>query len=314
MALENTDLFLVQKEAEGTKKVTFAVLKSAIEAGDGPGPGGVTSVNGKVGDVVLDAADVDALPDTYTPPVTSVNSKTGDITLTASDVGALPDTYTPPAAPVTSVNSKTGVVVLSASDVGALPDDTAVGELNVQSDWNESNNLSDSFIKNKPSIPVVDYPVTSVNSKTGDVTLTAADVGALPDDTVIPTPPTVGNATLKLLTHDSDEIGTFTANATSDVNLTIPFPSGALQSGDDVSSLINDAGYLTSADVTYPVTSVNGKTGAVSLTASDVGALDSSYTAPVSSVNGKTGVVVLSAADTGAIPLNDWSSIPSLPE
>ena len=68
------------------------------------------------------------------------------------------------------------------------------------------------------------------------------------------------------------------------------------------------------------VSSVNGKTGAVVLTASDVGALPSSYQAPVTSVNGmtgdvvisgggavdsvngKTGEVVLTAADVGALP------------
>jgi hypothetical protein len=32
----------------------------------------------------------------------------------------------------------------------------------------------------------IDPPVTSVNTKTGDVVLTAQDVGALPEDTVIP--------------------------------------------------------------------------------------------------------------------------------
>jgi len=68
------------------------------------------------------------------------------------------------------------------------------------------------------------------------------------------------------------------------------------------------------------VSSVNGKTGNVVLTASDVGALPSSYHAPVTSVNGmtgdvvisgggavdsvngKTGEVVLTAADVGALP------------
>lgn len=68
------------------------------------------------------------------------------------------------------------------------------------------------------------------------------------------------------------------------------------------------------------VSSVNGKTGAVVLTASDVGALPSSYQAPVTSVNGmtgdvvisgggavdsvngQTGDVVLTAADVGALP------------
>lgn len=42
------------------------------------------------------------------------------------------------------------------------------------------------------------------------------------------------------------------------------------------------------------VSSVNGQTGAVVLTASDVGALPDTYAAPVDSVNGQTGAVVLS--------------------
>src|SRR5690625_101145 len=53
------------------------------------------------------------------------------------------------------------------------------------------------------------------------------------------------------------------------------------------------------------VTSVAGKTGAVTLVASDVGALPDDYTppaAPVQSVNGETGAVQLSAADVGALP------------
>lgn len=41
------------------------------------------------------------------------------------------------------------------------------------------------------------------------------------------------------------------------------------------------------------VSSVNGQTGAVVLTASDVGALPETYAAPVDSVNGQTGTVVL---------------------
>lgn len=41
----------------------------------------VSSVNGNKGDVSLDAADVNALPDTYTAPVQSVNSQIGDVTV-----------------------------------------------------------------------------------------------------------------------------------------------------------------------------------------------------------------------------------------
>jgi hypothetical protein len=48
------------------------------------------------------------------------------------------------------------------------------------------------------------------------------------------------------------------------------------------------------------VSSVNGQTGAVVLTASDVGALPDTYAAPVDSVNGQTGAVVLTIpTDTG---------------
>jgi len=58
-------------------------------------------------------------------------------------------------------------------------------------------------------------------------------------------------------------------------------------------------------NVAAPVQSVNGQTGAVTLTAADVGALPDDYTppaAPVQSVNGETGAVQLSAADVGALP------------
>lgn len=54
------------------------------------------------------------------------------------------------------------------------------------------------------------------------------------------------------------------------------------------SDLTNDSGFITSADI--PVTSVNTKTGAVSLSASDVGALPDSTTY-VSSFNGNTGAI-----------------------
>lgn len=72
------------------------------------------------------------------------------------------------------------------------------------------------------------------------------------------------------------------------------------------------------------VTSVNSKTGAVTLNASDVGALADTttyvssfngntgavtYTAPVTSVNSKTGAVSLTASDVGALP--DTTTIPS---
>lgn len=52
----------------------------------------VKSVNGKIGIVVLDAADVGAKPASYSAPVDSVNGQTGAVVLDAADVEALPDT------------------------------------------------------------------------------------------------------------------------------------------------------------------------------------------------------------------------------
>ena len=91
------------------------------QAGDSP----VTSVNGEIGVVVLDAAKVGAATieqgakaDTALQPGddnTKLNNAAGFITL--AEV---------PPAPVKSVNGLTGVVVLDASDVGALPDSTSL--------------------------------------------------------------------------------------------------------------------------------------------------------------------------------------------
>ena len=67
--------------------------------------------------------------------------------------------------------------------------------------------------------------------------------------------------------------------------------------------------YLEDHPIPAPVQSVNGKQGIVVLTATDVGAMPSSYTAPVTSVNTKTGNVVLTASDVGA--LSDQTTIPT---
>lgn len=86
--------------------------------------------------------------------------------------------------------------------------------------------------------------------------------------------------------------------------------------------------YLEDHPIPAPVDSVNGQTGDVVLTASDVGALsddtviptktsdltnDSGYitSAPVTSVNSKTGAVVLNASDVHALP--DSTVIPTVP-
>ena len=158
--------------------------RSGAEWSDEQGGGGaVNSVNGQTGTVVLTAADVGALPDTYVAPVTSVNGQTGDVIVSGgavdsvngqtgtvvlgkSDIGLgnvdnvqQYSATNPPPYPVTSVNSQTGAVSLS------IPTDT--GDL--------TNNAG--FVDAAGAAAAA--PVQSVNSKTGTVVLNASDVGAV---------------------------------------------------------------------------------------------------------------------------------------
>lgn len=102
-------------------------------------------------------------------------------------------------------------------------------------------------------------PVTSVNSKTGAVVLTANDVGALPADTVIPT---VNNAKL-IIRRNGVDVGSFTANSANDVNIDINVPTDKSDIG--LGNVDNVKQYSVSNPPPYPVTSVNGETGVVTV-------------------------------------------------
>lgn len=132
------------------------------EWSDEQGAGGsVTSVNGMQGAVVLTAADVGALPDTYAAPVDSVNGQTGAVVLSIpSDTADLTNTAgfvdaagAAAAAPVQSVNGQTGAVVLS------IPSDTA-----------DLTNTA-GFVNAAGAAAAA--PVQSVNGQTGAVTVPA---------------------------------------------------------------------------------------------------------------------------------------------
>lgn len=91
----------------------------------------------------------------------------------------------------------------------------------------------------------------TVNGKalSSDITLTASDVGALPDNTVIPT---VNNATLTIQKNGTN-VQTFTANASSNVTANITVPT-------DTSDLTNGAGFITSSDISNMVTTDTNQT------------------------------------------------------
>lgn len=146
-------------------------------------------------------------------------------------------------------------------------------------------------------IPTISYPVTSVNNKTGAVSLTASDIGALSSSTSIPDSyllgvyPTTGsgnntqwaqNFNTRIYFKAGTNIGIVKDNSTLTFNATVPTK---------VSDLTNDAGYITDAGVT----SFNGSTGAIT------------YTAPVTSINGQTGAIT-GLATTSQIPAASTTS------
>lgn len=223
-----------------------------------------------------------------TAPTASKGTNTTQIATTAFVQSAIADINYP----VTSVNSKTGTVVLTASDVNALPDDTEI-PTKTSDLTNDSGYITNS-----------DIPVTSVNTKTGDVVLTAADVNAQPQinisgilkgngtgtitaatagtDYQAPLPSQTGN-TGKFLTTNGSALSWQTVDALpSQSGNTGKFltTNGSSASWAEVdvptktSDLTNDSNFITAAGA--PVQSVNSKTGAITLTASDVGALPDS--------------------------------------
>lgn len=256
-----------------TKVATTAYVKTAVGSISVP----VTSVNSKTGTVVLTAADVGALPTT-----TSIPSATSDLTndsgfITSADipaytfnngvsvatngvdiynsgvvsVGASPSTAANGTIAVTTGTGKTtsstsyiavkglGTAAYTASTAyAAASHEQALSTITGADDLKAIEALTGTsgFLKktaaNTWSLDTASYVPTTrtVNGKalSSNISLSASDVGALPDTTSIPT-------------------------ATSD--------------------LTNDSGFITISDVPEaPVLSVNGSTGTVELTATDVGA------------------------------------------
>ena len=226
-------------------------------------------------------------------PVTSVNSKTGAVVLGASDVGAISTgnisqtlgvstTKVPSEKAVSDALSSAGAGDMlkstydptgSVATAGGIPDyvEANGGKIDTIKVNGTAQVISDKTVNitvptktsdiTNDSGYLTSVPVTSVNSKTGAVVLTANDVGALPADTVIPT---VNDATLTIRRNGVD-IGSFTSNSANDVNIDINVPTDKSDIG--LGNVDNVKQYSASNPPPYPVTSVNGKTGDVVLDA-----------------------------------------------
>lgn len=233
-------------------------------------------------------------------PVRSVAGKTGAVTLAKSDVGLgnvanvlQYSASNPPPYPVTSVNEKTGAVKLTASDVGALPDSTTIPEPANDGVLTIKRNSATigTFTANQASATIIDILVPTKPE----------DIGALSATTRIPDPANDGVLTIQ---KNGETIGTFSADQASATTIDIAVPTTPSDIG--LSNVANERQYSASNPPPYPVTSVNGKTGTVTLSANDVGAIPN--TTEIPTVNDATITIQVGGESQGTFTLNQSSN------
>ena len=320
----------------------------------------VTSVNGKTGPVVLDYSDVGALP--ASTPIPSIEGlaatdyveakfaesvKTADIVdnLTTSD-----STKPLSAEQGRLLNEAIKGITTDLGNLGGGDMLTATYDKDKNGVVDDSERLGGQLpgyyakaaelAEVRAEIPTVSYPVTSVNEKTGAVVLTAQDVGALPDTTVIPSitglasTESVGKLIAEhnvaeaahedirsLISELTTKLTNFldvdeeTTDQLSEVLTLINNNKGTLDSITtnkiNVSDIVDN---LTTASTTKVLSANQGVAikaliealqaadAQLSAAIADVSSKIPTVNYPVTSVNNKTGAVNLTAADVGALP------------
>ena len=218
----------------------------------------------KTADIPTKPEDINAQPagnyalktEIPTVPVKSVNGKTGAVSLSASDVGARPSTWMP-----------------SASDVGALPSNTKIPAKT--SDLTNDSGFITGYTETDPTVPAW----AKASSKPS---YTASEVGALPNTTKIP-------SKTSDLTNDSGFLTDYT-----ETDPTVPSWAKAAskpsysKSEVGLGNVDNVKQYSASNPPPYPVTSVNGKTGAVTVDVPTVPTKVSAFTNDAGYITGYT--------------------------
>lgn len=213
--------------------LAFIIVPSTTTSGSSD----VSSVNGKTGDVVLNYADVGALPNT-----TVIPNKTSQLD---NDSGYITNSALTDYAKKTEIPTKTSELTNDSGYITNTALEPYAKTVDIPTKTSQLNNDSGYITAN-------DVPVKSVDGATGDVVTNA-----------------VKTITQTLTDAQKQQartnIGAGTSSFDGDYNSLTNKPTIPTKTSD----ITNDSGYLTSV----PVTSVNGKTGDVVLTAGDVGAV-----------------------------------------
>jgi hypothetical protein len=210
---------------DGSGNLTFQTVT-------GGGTSAVDSVFGRTGAIIADENDYAAFYATTTQgALANTALQSGDdISELNNDSGFITAAQVPADA-VPSVFSRTGAIVADENDYAAFYATTAQGD------------LADTALQPND-------PISELDNDTGFIT--AADI---PADAI----PSVFGRTGAITAEASDYASFYATTAQGDLADT------ALQSGNNVSLLVNDAGYITAADIPPDagVASFNGRNGAV---------------------------------------------------
>ncbi|MDC0859739.1 hypothetical protein OAP45_02770 [Candidatus Pelagibacter sp.] len=236
--------------------------KSAIRTniGAGTGAGAVDSVNTQTGDVVLDTDDISEGSTNlyYTDARVSANSsvsantaKVGITTQQASDIttnNAKVGITTQQAADIVTNNSKVGITTQQASDI--TTNNAKVGITTTQADAITANTAKVGITTDQANA------ITANTAKVGITTQQASDI-------------TTNNAKVGITTQQASDIATNNAKVGITTTQANNITTNNAKISFDSTSSTKLAGIETGAEVNT-VDSVNGQTGAVSLSTTNV--------------------------------------------
>ena len=154
-------------------------------------------------------------------------------------------------------NAKSGIQATTVQDaIDKIAESGGSGEKNVQSDWNETDDTADGFIKNKPTIPDITGLATEtyVDNKVADYTKTAdlADVAISGSYNDLADKPTIPDA------YDDTALSNRVKTIEDDYAKSSDIPS---LSGYATETWVNEQGFLTEhQDISNLVQKEDGKT------------------------------------------------------
>jgi hypothetical protein len=161
---ENVNLYFTDARVAANSAVTLNTAKVGFTQALVSANTDVVANTAKVGITTQQATDI-----------TNNNSKVSMVIGTAANEAMAGNTTTitpTQASNITANNAKNSYPSADATKLAGIEDNA---EVNVQSNWNETDTNSDAFIQNKPTIPSA-APVDSVNGDTGVVVLGTDDI------------------------------------------------------------------------------------------------------------------------------------------